>query len=91
MGKMRTKIPKKPRQRPHLKSIAGVKLKQRVSVNAVSSDLGVLKKEELSRLKQSKSLGYDNKPKAPASRSSGKLQSCSLVMWKVGTKKGRDM
>ena len=79
MGKMRTKIPKKPRQRPHLKSIAGVKLKQRVSVNAVSSDLGVLKKEELSRLKQSKSLGYDKYlgPFKPSQKESGMWISAS--------------
>ena len=56
---LRTKKPKKARQRPHTKSVAGFKLKQRYSVDAVSPDQGVMKKEEVKRLRESRSLGYD--------------------------------
>ena len=59
MTKMRTRKPKKARQRPHAKSIAGFKIKQKYSVGAVSPDHGVLKQGELQQLRASKSLGYD--------------------------------
>ena len=59
MTKMRTRKPKKARQRPHAKSIAGFKIKQKYSVGAVSPDHGVLKQGELQQLRASKSLSYD--------------------------------